>query len=137
MIWNKPRNVWQWLSLLSPAVAAVVASEIVKWSSPPIPPLHLPDGRDIPDMVAHVFRGAWISLGLIAVGSLGIALILARGSDIRERVTQVTFFAFCLGFSNCFVAFCGCASLGVPNSRPDEMAPPPSGSAVVKSPAVK
>jgi len=134
MIWNKPRNVWQWILLLSPAVAAVVASEIAKWSLPPIPPLRSVNGQIFPDVEAYVFRIAWIALEVTGAGSLVVALMLSRGAEIGERIAQVMFFTLCLGFSNCCVAFCGCAVLGVPNLRPDEMAPMPQSSGVVKSP---
>lgn len=135
MVWNKPRHVWQWLLLLTPAVAAVIASEIIKWWSPPVPPLHLPNGLDVPNVEGRVFQISWVSLKVIAVGSGVIAFILSRGEEMRERIAQVVFFTLCLGFSNIFVAFCGCASLGVTNLRSDEMVLMPPDSRVVKSPA--
>jgi hypothetical protein len=123
MVWNKPRNVWQWLLCLTPAVAAIIAAQISKWWMPPIPPFRYSNGLVITDVVAHIHRVSSIALDVIMVGSAIIALILSHGPQLAQRLLNALFFMLCLSFVNGFVAFGGCALIGVPNPTPQELAP--------------
>jgi hypothetical protein len=123
MVWNKPRNLWQWLLLLTPAVLAIGAVHISKRWMPPIPPLHLTNGRVIADVGRQITRISLISLAVIAVVSFVIAVVLSRGAAFGQRIVNVVFFTLCLLLVNSFVAFGGCAIIGAPNPDQYELVP--------------
>jgi len=112
MVWNKPRNVWQWLLLLSPAGIAIAASQIAKWCLPQVPPLHLVDG-DLMDIGAHIQRLFPITFFLIMSISFSLAMVLTRGIPPQRRFFGVILALFCLVLVNGFVAFSGCAVGGI------------------------
>jgi hypothetical protein len=133
MVWNKPRNVWQWLLLLIPAVAAIAAAQMAKWWMP-LPPLHLANGAIVANVGGLIARTTTIAFEVIAAGSIIIALVLSHGPSLGRRIMNAVFFMLCLFFLNSFVAFCGCALIGVPNPGRYEIAPAPIDSGSEKSP---
>jgi len=130
MVWNKPRNVWQWLLLLTPAAAGIGAAQMAKWFISPIPPLHLANGAWVANVGEHIGRVSSIALEAITICSAALALILSRGPELGQRVLNAVFFMLCLLFLNSFVAFCGCASLGVPNYGPYFIKPASAGPSI-------
>jgi hypothetical protein len=137
MVWNKPRNIWQWLLLLLPAVAAIIAAQTAEWWMPPIPPLRYPNGLVITNVAAHIVRVSSIALEVTMVGSGIIALILSHGPQLAQRITNALFLMLCLFFVNSFVAFGGCALAGTPKSGPYVLAPARADTADGKSPAAQ
>ena len=112
MGWSEPRSVWQWLLLLTPATAAIVAAQIAKWSLPPVPPLHLPSG-DIMDVSTHMNRIFPITFFLITGISFILAMNLTRETPPVRRIFSVLLALSCLVVLNGFVAFGGCALRGL------------------------
>jgi hypothetical protein len=113
MGWNKPRNVWQWLLLLTPTVAALAACwAVAKWM-PPIPPLHGPDGIEVIDVSAHIHRVFPMSFYLITGLSFVLALVFTRGVRAGQRTVNVIFLTISLVLVNSSVAFAGCAFGGL------------------------
>ena len=123
MIWNKPRNVWWWLALLTPAVLAIIAAQMAKWWMPPIPPLRYGNEIVIPNTAAYLRRVIAIAFDVIIPSSAIIALILSHGVALGQRIVNAIFFLLCLVFVNGFVAFAGCALTGAPNPSPQELTP--------------
>jgi hypothetical protein len=127
MIWNKPRNVGQWLLVLLPAVLAIIASQIAKWELPPVPPLHLANGREIPNLIAGIKRVSVVALEVITATSTVVALIFSKGPQLGERIVNAFLLTLFLVFVNGFVAFAGCSFTGTLNPTPQELAPAYSG----------
>lgn len=132
---NKPFKVWQVLLLVVPSAAAILAAQMAKWWLPPIPPLHLGNGMMIANSARIVARFAGISLATIAVSSAIIAIVVSREQDLRERVAQAFLWMLCLFFVNSFIAFYGCAVLGVSSPKKSEIPPEPVDASVEKSSA--
>jgi hypothetical protein len=135
MLWNKPRKIWQWLLLFTPAVVAIVAAQVAKWWMPPIPPLHLGNGALVANVGQLITRVSGIALAVIAACSVLIAIILSRAPGWGDRIANGVFWMLCLFFVNSFVALGGCMVLGVPEPEKYEIAPPPIDSRAEKSSA--
>ena len=114
MVWNRPRNVWQWLLLITPAIAALLALWAVEtfW---PIPPLRH-NGHEIMNVQAVIGREANVTLGTISVLSLVLAVRFTRDEKFWVRVGNMLMMTVALTVVNCFVAFGGCSLYSIANS---------------------
>lgn len=124
MVWNKPRNVWWWLALLSPAVVAILACQVAEWWLPPIPPLRYGNEIVIPNTAAYLRRVIAIAFDVIIPSSAIIALILSQGVAFGQRIVNAIFFLLCLVFVNSFVALGGCAAIRIPHAGSQMIVPP-------------
>jgi len=111
MIWNKPRNVWQWMLLLVPAFVAITAVQTAQWWLGP-PPIDLySNGMVVQKGLVNAIREVSITFWVVAAGSSVIALVLSQGAPFGQRIANWIFFLLCLLVVNGFVAFAGCATI--------------------------
>ena len=113
MDWRKPRNIWQWMLLFMPAVAALLALWAADVWLPPVPMLHVSGHVDVANVGAIIRRGAMISMGTMTTFSLPLAFVFTRNQPILIRTVNTLGVIFCLVFLNSFVAFGGCMLVAV------------------------
>ncbi|WP_042724772.1 hypothetical protein [Chthoniobacter flavus] len=110
MIWNKPRNVWQWLLLFAPAILALVASQTTQWWMPSLPILHFEGGNDRADPgLVRALRELEVTLKIIVPACALVALVLSHGARLGQRIVNTVFFFLCLLFGNGFLTVIGCS----------------------------
>ena len=111
MVWNKPRNVWQWLLLAVPALGGVIASEVARlWY--PVPPLLDKAGHAFPNIGGMLMRDFWATVPTIFVLSLILCFAFFRGRNFFESLVA----ACMVAAVNCSVAIGGCAVVGLAES---------------------
>ena len=108
MKWTKPRSVWQWLSLMVPALGAVLAVCLVTSFVPP--PYFEIEGRQFMDPTATIRQYAAVSMGVIVALSLALAWPFAAGETKPERAQSAFGIFVCLFVVNSAVAFGGCTA---------------------------
>ncbi|MGB8354081.1 MAG: hypothetical protein WCD79_09365 [Chthoniobacteraceae bacterium] len=95
MVWNKPKNLWQWLVLISPGAASVLFTAFGKL---------LPDD----DQVAPALLGLPVTFIMCVV----IGYLLARKTGSAGKVFGLTaLFIFLLMVVNFSICFGGCIAL--------------------------
>ena len=93
MIWNKPKNIWHWLLLLSPGAASLAFTGV---------------GKMLPkeDELAPSMLGLPVTFILCII----VGFLLARGTGTPGKVFGLTMlFIFILMVVNFSIAFGGCA----------------------------
>ncbi len=94
MNWNKPKNIWQWLALLSPGAASLAMTAFGK--------LALSKDNEI----APSILGLPVAFILCVI----IAVLLARGADSPEKKIGFSIiFLVALVIVNFAIALGGCA----------------------------
>lgn len=124
MVWNKPRNVWQWLLLLAPAVLSLAVSQMQWWLSP-LPILHYTNGMQVQPSLVRVTRELSVTLVVIVPGSAIIALVLSYGVSFGQRIVNTIFFFLCLLLGKGFLTGIGCAVSHAANPIEKQSGPAP------------
>ena len=113
MNWRKPRNVGEWLLLLLPAIAALLALWAADIWLPPVPKRFTANGVAYVNVSAIIGRSLNISFGTMAVFSLPLAVLFTRHQPWPLRLASIIGLTFSLIFLNSFVAFGGCMVAGM------------------------
>ena len=95
---SKPKNIWQWLMLFTPAAVIFVGAVIGRATATP------GEDRGLSGMVTGLITGP-----IVAVLCFGFGIWLARESDgIGQKIAGAVLFGIALAAVNLAIGFPGC-----------------------------
>ncbi len=111
MTWKKPEKAWEWLLLLTPGIASVIALRVAERLLPPILPLKDRAGGALVNVGGIIQRELSVTMSTIIIFSFGVSIFFTRGMRWRDRLAAMILLVVLFSVLNAGVAFAGCVAL--------------------------